>query len=45
MKETYEQLKMDVVVFDADIRTAVADGVVEVSGGERTPAGQSATVA
>ena len=26
MKENYEQLKMDVVVFDADIRTA-ADGV------------------
>ena len=45
MKETYEQLKMDVVVFDADIRTATADGVgvIEASGRERTPTDQPTT--
>ena len=31
MKETYEQLKLDVVVFDADVRTAEAAGVTAAS--------------
>ena len=50
MKERYEELKMDVVVFDADIRTATADGVKEASGGDVTTgregtAGQTLTPA
>ena len=31
MKERYEELKMDVVVFDADVRTAEAAGVAAAS--------------
>ena len=38
MKESYEDLKMEVIAFDGDIFTDTSDRVIVFSG---TPAGQS----
>ena len=45
MKERYEQLKMDVVVFDADVRiAAAADGTTASATGREEPPAVSPSV-